>query len=344
MPLSSSLLQNNARLQAVAAGGPSVKERPAEYADPEAVKCIQEALKKLGFAGRDGKPLVIDGKYGDNTYFAVKSFQTVAFRGDPREIDGRVGFKTIAKLDAALGKGGAPDPPVPPPPPAPVKVAADVVVRFIGGSGNGRLAPRTVLPDPGNHATKKDRTLFRIGSETNSIGVASAVLLQTLVREIQEAFRQNSPGKVFIYGSSSGGRNALDLCAALALVSIPVEFVATIDAAWFPGEATNRFSLLLSVGNPLAKFASPGILNARQKFDYFQRRGNHAKAGLANLGPPRFTSSMLNEEIHGLVEGSTPKDLTDRLAAKEDSQAHNEVTQIATPLVQAQIKALLEAL
>jgi hypothetical protein len=111
MPLESALLKGNARLEAVAAGGPSIKAAPPAD-DDEAVIRIQLALVRLGFAlpksFPDGPNEDPDGKFGPETTAAVIAFQKQKFPGTPSEWDGRVGPKTLAKLDEALGKEGPP--------------------------------------------------------------------------------------------------------------------------------------------------------------------------------------------------------------------------------------------
>ena len=41
----------------------------------QAVKTIQILLKQRGFTGKKGKPLSIDGDFGQNTEYAVMHFQ-----------------------------------------------------------------------------------------------------------------------------------------------------------------------------------------------------------------------------------------------------------------------------
>ena len=134
MPLNSEILKGNPRLEAVAAGGaPSIKQAPP-YDDPDAVKRIQRALVALGyplpksFAG--GGP---DGKYGGETQSAVIAFQKKAFPGMAFEWDGRVGKKTLEKLDSALPSAPGPTPPSPPkPPPGPPRDFIVHDVRLFG--------------------------------------------------------------------------------------------------------------------------------------------------------------------------------------------------------------------
>jgi hypothetical protein len=121
VPLQSTILSGNARLDSAFSGGPSVKTAPPPD-DVDAVRRIQKGLKALGYSlpisfakGTGGEP---DGKFGQETYQAVIAFQRSAFPGQSSEWDGRVGHKTLEKMDALLPRGGAPPAPTPPTPPA----------------------------------------------------------------------------------------------------------------------------------------------------------------------------------------------------------------------------------
>lgn len=108
MALQSAILSGNQRLEQAAAGGPSVKKRPPDD-DPSAVRAIQQALVELGyqlpqsFAG--GGP---DGIFGEETFNRVMDYQRKVFPGQWSEWDGRVGRKTLEKMDAELPKGEEP--------------------------------------------------------------------------------------------------------------------------------------------------------------------------------------------------------------------------------------------
>ena len=39
------------------------------------IKTIQRILNALGYKGKDGKPLKVDGNLGDNTEYAITCFQ-----------------------------------------------------------------------------------------------------------------------------------------------------------------------------------------------------------------------------------------------------------------------------
>lgn len=66
------------------------------------VKAVQYALRKMGYKGRDGKELTIDGEYGVNTKYAVTNFQ----KAMGITADGIVGNDTRKKFQAKGYKHG----------------------------------------------------------------------------------------------------------------------------------------------------------------------------------------------------------------------------------------------
>ncbi len=133
MPLQSTILKGNARLEAVSLGGPAIRRAPPDD-DVDAVKRIQKALASLGYpmpnsfpSGPTGEP---DGKFGNETHQTVIAFQKKAFPGAVLEWDGRVGPKTLQKLDEALPK--TVNPPSPPPPAGPPHEFVVHDVRLFG--------------------------------------------------------------------------------------------------------------------------------------------------------------------------------------------------------------------
>ena len=102
MPLRSSLLMGDPRLEKAAAGGPSVKSLPV-VEPTEAVQRIQMALYSLSYvffhSFSNNEP---DGLFGPDTHAAVVDFQKANFKNQPDQWDGRVGAHTLGKLDSAL--------------------------------------------------------------------------------------------------------------------------------------------------------------------------------------------------------------------------------------------------
>lgn len=64
--------------------------------DP-AIKPLQRQLKALGYKGKDGKALTIDGSYGGNTEYAVEKFQAA----HELDVDGVTGEQTYTALYGA---------------------------------------------------------------------------------------------------------------------------------------------------------------------------------------------------------------------------------------------------
>ena len=74
------------------------------------VKKVQTALNGLGIKGKDGKKLTVDGKWGTNTDYAVKTFQKSSKWGGSITADGKIGPNTKAKFKkAGYYKGGIVD-------------------------------------------------------------------------------------------------------------------------------------------------------------------------------------------------------------------------------------------
>lgn len=69
-------------------------EQVSKGSKGEIVSTVQRLLIALGFKGKDGKVLSVDGSFGGNTEFAVKSFQ----RARNVEVDGYVGKDTWTEL------------------------------------------------------------------------------------------------------------------------------------------------------------------------------------------------------------------------------------------------------
>ena len=74
------------------------------------IKKVQNALNKLQIKGKNGKALTVDGKWGTNTDYAVRTFQRSSKWGGAITADGIIGTKTKAKFrKAGYYKGGIVD-------------------------------------------------------------------------------------------------------------------------------------------------------------------------------------------------------------------------------------------
>jgi peptidoglycan hydrolase-like protein with peptidoglycan-binding domain len=110
---------------------------------------VREAQRKLNLhkTGDSNTPLVPDCMFGPLTDAAVREFQNEQFGGDPKEVDGKIGAKTWAKLDAIVPGPVPPVPPLPPVPPVPPAPLAVTVPDHIRGSASpasmkDRIPPR----------------------------------------------------------------------------------------------------------------------------------------------------------------------------------------------------------
>ncbi len=336
MALKSSIFSGCRRLEEVATGGASVRPAPPPD-DIDAVQRIQKALVALGIplplsfpSGANQDP---DGKFGNETYQAVFAFQRRVFPMDRNEWDGRVGKKTLAKMDDAL--------PLEPIPPV-KKLIADIVVRYQGAHSAGDLTPEDVLrtflvqiykPMPDQPFGTKvllhpfnSRALLRVGRKTTTIGSASQPIFNSVMSELRNLLDvvKADPGKIFIHGSSSGGRNAIDFAAHISLLGFKPHLVAAVDAAFFQADTTSRPEANNDRPATIPLF-SLGAGMTQNRHNFFQTLGNHAKRSLRH--GVLFTSNMAGEEIHGRVAGFQDHDLTrflPRPLLLSDDDAHIE--------------------
>ena len=71
---------------------------------------LQRDLKALGYLGKDGKSLKLDGDFGSNTEYALKNFQrehvyvtgVIKKKAEPLEVDGIYGSKSAASMKLAI--------------------------------------------------------------------------------------------------------------------------------------------------------------------------------------------------------------------------------------------------
>jgi hypothetical protein len=335
MSLQSQLLRGDPKLQAAAISDPAHIVPGAR--GPHVTK-IQQAL--IQAAGAAIEP---DGMYGPATAAAVADFKRkrqppiLNFAG---AIDNIVGIKTIAALNTAMlqeERGGGRlrlnfDVDV---------TLVDIVVNLIGAAGSRLLEPEEALPkglvagsydpvapDPLDRKFLRHKTsnnlLFRLAHSTNEIGPGSVGLLLRLLLRIVSMLRGTDPangnllvpGKIFVLGSSSGGRNAITFAGMLAQGGFQPQFVASIDATFFQADTPDRPIIahdpvapipIFPLTNAAGRFAAV-VHQIENRHNFFQSQGNHAKRVLNPLSPDLFnflfTSNMAGglEEIHGQVE------------------------------------------
>ena len=71
----------------------STQNRPLCFGFSDVIE-LQQRLNEMGYTGADGKPLVIDGDFGQNTDYAVRQYQ----KNDGLTVDGLVGDQTWSNM------------------------------------------------------------------------------------------------------------------------------------------------------------------------------------------------------------------------------------------------------
>jgi hypothetical protein len=317
------------------------------------VLLIQEALN--AFARRTGwNEILLNGIYDQTTADFVETYkrqQTPPLLNFQGQIDNIVGKRTVDALDKELPSADI----------APLIPSVDIIIKFQGAlqSTATTLTPNEVFPDlllgtyNQNRVNEPIRTrkLIRIGQTTNTIppDQISTDLIASYVAQIKQELTNNNQGKIFIYGSSSGGRNALDLAQSLTAQDIPIALIATQDAAWFPQDALNSTggSIISAPPNiPIPQFRTPGTISAEKIIDYFQTIGNRTEPSFSQ-GKRIFSSNMANKEIHGNVNSFSIKDLTLEVKTENpntDDNAHIALIRISRNYLHQEIKLILDGL
>ena len=108
--------------------------------------------------------------------------------------------------------------------------------------------------------------LLRIAQNTTQFGPAGAPVLATVLATIQATLMGADPengnllvdGKIFVLGTSSGGRNAIEFAGLVAQVALLPHFVASIDASFSQADTDDRPS-----DNPQTVLKTPNFKLAR---------------------------------------------------------------------------------
>jgi len=300
--------------------------------------------KKEAF--RDKVFVFVDGKCNPELAKAIFEFQQFwKAKGFFKNIDGVVDpdMNTIKKLNELAEE--KPE----------IGVIADIVIKFRGADNEDPLTPEDVLPrskilayqpmdgvgeDIRQHPFD-GRALIRVGRQTKTIGDESFGVFTSVTADLLKLLGSIKalPGKIYIYGSSSGARNAIDFSQRLRAAGprFRAHFVAALDAPFFDPDTEVK---------PTKEGRDPGALPvfkiptgpALIKHNFFQTRGNHAKATRLGLGRLAFTSNMFNEEIHGEIPGFTNHNVDDQMTqGGGDDGFHGQCITQAEPVVHGQI-------
>jgi hypothetical protein len=369
MALQSQLFRGDPKLEKAAVSDPA-HILPGERG-PHVVK-IQQALIQVA-----GATILPDGNYGPATAAAVADFkrkhqpQILNFGG---RIDDIVGIKTLAALDSKLPKPGG------------LNLnfilgitLVDIVVNFIGAAGASPRDPEEAIlqsllfashvpvQDPFSRKLLRHKTngnlLFRIAQGTTEFGLKGAPVLARVLLSIATMLRGRAPlndnpllpGNIFILGTSSGGRNAINFAGLLVQSGFSPHLVASIDASFFQSETDTRPSdnpqrVLPTPNFQLSRIAEPVpalIPRVPNRHNFFQTKGNHRGDSFNPFASPFFTSDMAGglEEIHGRVDGFTNHEVAVRGAfGKTDDGFHEECDALGRREVQLMIAGELRGI
>lgn len=296
------------------------------------VRLIKEALnawaaKQNASLGLQPLPVtnVFDKATGDRVAL-YKRMQVPPILNFENKIDRIVGKKTVVALDKELPKlDEKPE----------VAQIADIVVRYQGAGDDRELTADEVLPEKllitylRKHLVKQDRVLHRFGNNTNFIGQDAAGMIARHVAKIEKLLEGKDSGKLCLWGSSSGGRNILDLALALTRRGLPLAYVGVLDAAFFPNDTSDVPTLTTK---PTPRFRMYASVRPDRSLNVFQTTGNRKKitkngngfAFTSNLGGSLLRRGL--EEIHGSVPPLRDRDDTFRVpSGASDDDAHGIV-------------------
>jgi pimeloyl-ACP methyl ester carboxylesterase len=225
----------------------------------------------------------------------------------------------------------------------------DLIVSFRGGHVAGVLPEEAIFPDArlNNYRSKAPqahRRVERVGFITNTVGRASDDIISRTMNAMRDKLRDQIRGRIFIYGSSSGGRNAIQLAEKLSDNNIVVAYLGVLDAAFFPNETST------TPGDSLkdAPVFDSRLLLVSKKQNFYQLAGNDSETTFHGR---LFTSEMDNKEIHGKISGFDNIDLTDKTVQEAGydgfrkaraNNYHGTCIQLALPTVYSSIAGLLE--
>jgi hypothetical protein len=196
--------------------------------------------------------------------------------------------------------------------------------------------------------------LFRTTREISGFGndaLSDFIGVLTLIKEVFSGKdpKNNAilaPGKLFVFGSSSGGRASLEFIKLLIKSGFTPYFVASIDATFFPPDTISRPNSTKEPVEPVPRFnldgrdtAAVNSIAFERRLNFYQRQGNHAKS--QTFGKIVYTSKMkavkdVTEEIHGEISImkneniiiSTLFDTDDRLHEQCDVEGRRQVQEI----------------
>jgi hypothetical protein len=243
-------------------------------------------------------------------------------------------MNTIKKMNELYSPGGE-TPPAPQPPPPPAAPKNDIIVFFEGHEEDRDLTAEEVFPG----SLLNGETPHRFGHRGYKIRDEAANMVSDIAGRVKKVRTELS--RIFIYGLSAGGRNALALAAQLIKDGIAIRYLAISNTAWFPNETKTLPGEEADV-NPVPDFAANPLPTCPRE-EWFETVGNHSTKTWFH--GRLFTSSMDKQEIHLHTMGFAPSnDITEevkRTNPANDMRAHVACNNIARPRMQNRISSIL---
>jgi hypothetical protein len=119
----------------------------------------------------------------------------------------------------------------------------DIIVAFRGGPNTQPIPPDAIFPDNSLAAynlkasqAQAPRRVVRIGSATKEIRNEANFILEKAMNDMRDALKGQVLGRIFIWGTNAGGRNAIDLAVRLSNNNRLTTYLGVLDAAFYPNE------------------------------------------------------------------------------------------------------------
>jgi hypothetical protein len=259
----------------------------------------------------------------------------------------------------------------------------DVVINFEGAPSSRLRDPDDTLPksrlknytavpgnDPDNAKLLRHKDtgnlLLRIKHDTAGFDLEGVKVIGVVLNRMNDALKRGDPenkdstlvlGRVYVFGTSSGARNALDFVKLFVpFFGVRLHFVAAIDAPFFQADTTDRPAANKEPADPIPNFKiSPlaiglltGTVALERRLNFFQRQGNHTKRVIRPFSFQTevvYTSKMGGglEEIHGKVDGMNNREIRSGAFGTTDDQFHEFCDAEGRRLVQDMVIADLKA-
>ncbi len=318
------------------------------------VKLIKKALNVwIDREAADPKPKKLNEAtdvYDDDVAKTVERYKTekniLNFRN---QIDDIVGIKTVAALDKEL--------PILIDPVDIETSFVDVIVRFAGALTDSprpltedEVMPfHSLFPYMVNKIVPQTRKLLRLGHQTTGIGATTLPIRKAILDKILAELGDGITfGQIFIHGSSSGGRNAIDFSNEIAAKGANPRYLAVADPAFFPQDTpTVPDQVPIPTNMPVFTVTA----SAQDKRNFFQTAGNESEKRTFS-SQKIFVSQMDNKEIHGDIVGFRRFDQTSDVrikvpggsGKKRADDLHIECSKLALPQINRDIATILNTL